>query len=155
MRAHLAQGHDATGQPAGTWDLAALAGAGAIRSTASDMLTYLETQLHPDHLSADGGSVESKTLGAAIKASHVIHAEVSPGITIGLNWLRDDATGNYFHDGATGGYSSYVMFNPEKDLALVVLCNTTQGADAFANRLGGHITQRMAGVPAVSLAPLP
>ncbi|WP_353064280.1 serine hydrolase domain-containing protein [Tunturibacter psychrotolerans] len=155
MRAHLAQGHDVKGQPVGTWDLTALAGAGAVRSTAADMLTYLEAQLHPDHLPVGGVGVESKTLGAAIKASHFIHAEISPGIKIGLNWFRDDATGNYFHDGATGGYSSYSVFNPEKDFALVVLCNTTQGADAFANRLGGHITQRMAGVPAISLAPLP
>ena len=35
MRAHLAPGHDDNGKPAGNWDLNALAGAGAIRSTAT------------------------------------------------------------------------------------------------------------------------
>ncbi len=44
----FAQGHGAQHQKAHAWDLDALAGAGAIRSTASDMLTYLEAQLHPD-----------------------------------------------------------------------------------------------------------
>src|SRR6185503_14325689 len=38
MRAHLAPGHDENGKPADNWDFEALAGAGAIRSTADDML---------------------------------------------------------------------------------------------------------------------
>jgi CubicO group peptidase (beta-lactamase class C family) len=37
-------------RPARAWDLAAMAGAGAIRSTAADMLTYLEANLHPDRV---------------------------------------------------------------------------------------------------------
>ena len=44
----FAQGHGDAHQPAHAWKLDALAGAGAIRSTANDMLTYLEAQLHPD-----------------------------------------------------------------------------------------------------------
>jgi D-alanyl-D-alanine-carboxypeptidase/D-alanyl-D-alanine-endopeptidase len=36
------EGHDAKHNPAHAWDLDAFAGAGAIRSTAGDMLTYLE-----------------------------------------------------------------------------------------------------------------
>jgi CubicO group peptidase (beta-lactamase class C family) len=42
------QGHDGDGRPVSSWDLDALAGAGALRSTAGDMLTYLEANLHPN-----------------------------------------------------------------------------------------------------------
>jgi serine-type D-Ala-D-Ala carboxypeptidase/endopeptidase len=41
MRAHLAPGHLYTGEAAKNWDFDALAGAGAIRSTANDMLRYI------------------------------------------------------------------------------------------------------------------
>ena len=44
-RGRLAQGHDADGRPAANWDIPTLAGAGALRSTATDMLTFLEANL--------------------------------------------------------------------------------------------------------------
>ena len=48
MRAHLAPGHDDNGKPAKNWDFDALAGAGAIRSTANDMLRYLKANMGLD-----------------------------------------------------------------------------------------------------------
>jgi serine-type D-Ala-D-Ala carboxypeptidase/endopeptidase len=71
LRARFIQGHDGEHKPARAWDIPGLAGAGAIRSTAGDMLTYLEAQLHPDHLPATArNSAEGKTLAAALAASH-------------------------------------------------------------------------------------
>ena len=49
MRAHLAPGHDENGKPASNWDLDALAGAGAVRSTANDMLRYLKANMGMGH----------------------------------------------------------------------------------------------------------
>jgi hypothetical protein len=49
--------------------------------------------------------------------------------------------------------SSYAFFNPKADYAAVVLLNTTLGSTgSFADRLGEHISQRLAGKPAISLA---
>jgi D-alanyl-D-alanine-carboxypeptidase/D-alanyl-D-alanine-endopeptidase len=156
MRTRFIEGHDAAHHSAQAWDLDALAGAGGIRSTAADMLTYLEAQLHPDKLSVAATSTpQGKTLPAALNSSHTIHAEVSPGIHIALNWFRIDATGSFWHNGATGGYSAYTLFNPDKDFALIVLLNTSIGEDNFADKLGQHIAQRLAGKPAISLAPAP
>lgn len=59
----FAPGHNAQHQAAGGWNFDALAGAGAIRSTAGDMLTYLEAQLHPDL--AAGSTLASALLGAS------------------------------------------------------------------------------------------
>lgn len=154
MRTRLIAGHDGQHRPAQPWDLDALAGAGGIRSTAADMLTYLEAQLHPDALPKDAlKTPQGKTLPAAIAMCHVVHAEAMPGMHIALNWLRNDGTGSFWHNGATGGYSSYAMFNPQKDFALIVLSNTSINSDDFTDKLGAHIAQRLEGRPAVSLNP--
>ena len=148
-------GHDGAHKPARAWDCPALGGAGAIRSTAADMLTYLDAQLHPDHLPATVRSTaEGKTLATAIPASHVIQGDVGSGMHIALNWMRIDETGSFWHNGATGGYSAFALFNPEKDFAVVVLSNTSIAKESFADALGKHVAQRLTGKPAVSLAPV-
>jgi serine-type D-Ala-D-Ala carboxypeptidase/endopeptidase len=58
---------------------------------------------------------------------------------IGLAWLFENDTHNYWHNGGTGGYSSYALFNPQGDYG------------SFADRLGAHIAQRLTGKPAVLL----
>ena len=42
------QGYDDAQKPVHSFDLEALAGAGGIRSTVNDMMTYLEANLHPE-----------------------------------------------------------------------------------------------------------
>ena len=71
---------------------------------------------------------------------------------IGLAWLFENDTHNYWHNGGTGGYSSYALFNPKEDYAVVVLFNATITATgSFADSLGQHIAQRLTGKPAVLL----
>jgi CubicO group peptidase (beta-lactamase class C family) len=154
MRARFIEGHDSGHNPAHAWDLDALVGAGGIRSTAADMLTYLEAQLHPDKLPASIASTpQGKTLPAALYASQKIHADAAGGTNIALNWFHIETTDSYWHNGGTGGYTSYALFNPGDDYALIVLFNTAGDKDTFADKLGQHIAQRLAGQPAVSLAP--
>ncbi len=152
----FAQGHGAQHQPAHAWALDALAGAGAIRSTASDMLTYLEAQLHPDKVKHAAGSAAADsppgTLASALQMSHEPRADAMAGMKVGLAWLYVPDTGSYWHNGATGGYSSYALFNPKEDYALVVLFNTTiSESGSFADRLGEHVMERLSGKPAISL----
>jgi len=152
LQARFLQGHDADHKPAHAWDLDALAGAGGIRSTAADMLTYLEAQLHPEKIpTAALATPAGKTLPAAILRTHEVHAQVGPGMHIALNWFRYDKTGSYWHNGGTGGFSSYAIFNPEKDFAVVVLSCTAPDADSFTDKLGMHIAQRLSGLPAVAI----
>ena len=154
-QSRLLQGYDNDRRPVHVWDLDALAGAGAIRSTAADMLTYLEAQLHPDRLPASvTASPGGKTLAAAIAQSHVLHAGVSPGMHIALNWFHYDDTGSFWHNGATGGYSTYALFNPAGDFGIVVLTNSSPGPGSMADSLGMHIAQRLEGKPAIALHPL-
>ncbi|MDP9049181.1 MAG: beta-lactamase family protein [Acidobacteriota bacterium] len=151
-QSRLIQGYDGNAKPAHAWDLDALAGAGGIRSTAADMLVYLDAQLHPDRLPAGAlATPHGKTLPAAIAQSHILRAEAGGGMHIALNWFRVDATGSYWHNGGTGGYSSYALFNPDQDYAIVVLFNTSPDVP-FADLLGAHIEQRLTGQPALKLA---
>jgi CubicO group peptidase (beta-lactamase class C family) len=141
----FAQGHGPGHQPAHPWNIDALAGAGAIRSTAGDMLTYLEAQLHPDR-------APKGTLGSALEMCHELRADALPGMKIGLAWLYVPEKGAFWHNGGTGGFSSYALFNPKEDYVVVVLYNTTIGANgSFADRLGEHIAERLSGKPAIVL----
>lgn len=146
------QGHTAEHRPTSAWDFDALAGCGAIRSTAADLLTYLEAHLHPESLHAGAVGTPAATLAAAIRLQQQPRADAFPGMKIGLAWLWQESSGNWWHNGGTGGYSSYAFFNPQGDYAAVVLFNTTLGPDgSFADRLGEHISERLAGKPAISL----
>ncbi|MEO6777249.1 MAG: serine hydrolase domain-containing protein [Kofleriaceae bacterium] len=147
----LVPGHTTGNKPQRAWDFSALAGAGAIRSTAADMLTYLDAQLHPDHVK--GRTREAKTLPAALAASHEVRGEVGGGMHIALNWFRVDNSGIYWHNGATGGFSSFAAFDPANDFAVIVLFDRSIDDGSFADDLGNHLVQRLAGKPAVSLAP--
>ena len=151
QQARFVPGHTGDHHPAHAWDLDAFAGAGAIRSTASDMLTYLEANLHPEKVKPAHSSPAAKTIVAALVQSHELHADAG-GQKIALAWLFDPQSGNYWHNGATGGYSAYAFFNPKGDYAAVVLLNATIGErGSFADRIGEHIGERLAGKPAISL----
>ena len=58
--ARLAPGHTGKGEPTPNWDIPSLAGAGALRSTAAEMLTFLRANLDPPGTPA----------GAALRACH-------------------------------------------------------------------------------------
>ena len=153
QQARFIQGHTADHRDAHAWDVVGLAGTGAIRSTASDLLTYLDVNLHPDNLPSNvSANPSARTLPKAIALSHEVRADVEPGAHIAFAWIVDDS-GTYWHNGETGGYSSFVFFNPSEDYAAVVLVNMSSGNQqgSFAQRLGQHIAQRLAGLPALSL----
>ena len=152
QQARFIPGHTADHKPAHAWDLDAFAGAGAIRSTATDMLLYLEANLHSESVKAIGSSLAAKTISAALVRDHELRAQSFGDQKIALAWLYDPTTGNYWHNGATGGYSSYAFFNPKSDYAAVVLLNATIGENgSYADRVGEHISERLAGKPAISL----
>ncbi len=146
-------GHLSNHEPAHRWDLNAFAGAGAVRSTAGDMLKYLEAQLHPEKINISG-SPSAKTLPAAISRSHVPQADAPSGSKIAFAWMINSKFA-YWHNGATGGYSSIAFFNPSEDFAAIVLLNTAiSKRRTFEEMLAEHITERFTGRPAISLGPV-
>jgi len=140
----LMQGHDGQRRPTPRWDLDAFASAGGIRSTAGDMLTYLEAQLHP----------EKSPFSAALVGSQRIRNYVGGNMSIALAWIYESDTGVYSHSGATGGFNSYACFDPRRDFAAVVLLNAYPATFPFTDVLGAHVLGRLSGKPALSLTPV-
>jgi D-alanyl-D-alanine-carboxypeptidase/D-alanyl-D-alanine-endopeptidase len=118
MRAHLAPGHDSTGNAAKNWDIDALAGAGAIRSTANDMLRYLKANM----------GVDPSSLTAAMKLAQAPRSDVFKSSRIGLAWMTT-RTGIIWHNGETGGYRSFLGFTADGRHGVVILSNTAVDLD--------------------------
>jgi D-alanyl-D-alanine-carboxypeptidase/D-alanyl-D-alanine-endopeptidase len=108
----------------------AVQGAGAIYSTVNDLLKYVSANL---------GLIDSK-INAAMEETHSIRYpfyelqvpfkdpsgnESIPYAYIGLSWFSttDLGTQVVWHNGGIDGYSSFVGFNPSKQIGLVILCS--------------------------------
>jgi CubicO group peptidase (beta-lactamase class C family) len=129
MRHRLAIGHSETLKPVPLWDIPTLAGSGALRSTVNDMLKYLAANMDSS----------SKPLGEVLATTHISQHEAgSPKLTIGLGWHilhMPDGAGIVFHTGGTGGYRSFIGFDPVKHIGVVMLTNSAIGADDIAIHL--------------------
>jgi D-alanyl-D-alanine-carboxypeptidase/D-alanyl-D-alanine-endopeptidase len=121
MRSRLAVGHSGS-QEVANWDIPTLAGAGALRSTARDMLVFIAANL---------GLAETP-LRAALEMTHEARHEAgSPQMHIGLGWHIRTAGDHevIWHNGGTGGYRSFAGFVRETGTGVVVLTNTNMSAD--------------------------
>jgi CubicO group peptidase (beta-lactamase class C family) len=140
MRERLALGHDENGAVVSNWDIPALAGAGALRSTVSDMLRYLQAYVDPTHT----------TLTQAIQMAQTKrYATDNPNLSLGLAWhILTTASGNpiTWHNGGTGGYRTFIGFDPARHAGVVVLSNSATSVDD----IGLHFVD-----PRVPLAPAP
>ena len=139
MKQHLALGHDARGTVVANWDIPTLAGAGAIRSTAADMLKFLDANLHP----------ERGDIGKALAFAQQERAPAGPNAGIGLNWIIRHTGGRtiVWHNGGTGGYRTFAGFEPSRKIGVVVLTNS---GGAGADDIGFHLLD-----PELPLAPRP
>jgi D-alanyl-D-alanine-carboxypeptidase/D-alanyl-D-alanine-endopeptidase len=121
LRSRLAVGHDAAGTPVANWDLPTLAGAGALRSTLDDMLRFLQANL-------DAGG----PLGPVLAQTHAArHSLGTPDGSIGLGWhVRRTSDGEIvWHNGGTGGYHSFIGFDPKAGTGVVLLHNSAASVD--------------------------
>jgi CubicO group peptidase (beta-lactamase class C family) len=129
-RQRLATGYDAALNPVKNWDLDALAGAGALRSTANDMLKFLAANLE----------FTDTPLKAAMRRMRAVHRETGmPDLEIAMAWHISEKYGTniFWHNGGTAGYRSFAGFDPAKKSGVVILCNTAFDSDD----LGYHILE--------------
>ncbi len=123
MRDRLVAGHNALGDTVPLWDMGALAGAGALRSDAEDMLAFIAANVDPD----------TSLLGRALALAHEPRAQAgSPAMSIGLAWHRLNLDGDtiVWHNGGTAGFRTFVGFRPSSHTGIVVLTNSGgQGSD--------------------------
>jgi serine-type D-Ala-D-Ala carboxypeptidase/endopeptidase len=138
QRTRLAQGYSGV-VPTPEFRMGTLEGAGALRSTAHDVL---------DFLAANRGWIPSPLQSAMLSAQQPYTTTPTPGLQVGLGWHRLSlSTGTaLFHDGATIGQRAFAGFLNQGNLLVVVLGNSVLDVSL----LGLHLLD-----PAIALAPLP
>ena len=129
----LARGHVGT-TVVPNWDIPALAGAGALRSTASDMLTFL---------AANTGVEETRLYGAMSETHQPRETAGSASMQVALGWhVRSDGDRKVvWHNGGTGGYRSFAGFLQGGTTGVVVLTNSNVSADDIGFHLLGSSFQ--------------
>jgi D-alanyl-D-alanine-carboxypeptidase/D-alanyl-D-alanine-endopeptidase len=138
----FADGHNRRGRGVPHWHLGALAGAGGLRSTVSDLLRFLDLQLTPP----------ATQLQRAAQATHGSRA-TRGRLEQGLGWvslpLRGDPRRMLWHNGGTGGFRSFLGFVPHAGVGVVVLSNSARSVDA----IGFRILESISRAPQPTAAP--
>jgi D-alanyl-D-alanine-carboxypeptidase/D-alanyl-D-alanine-endopeptidase len=121
----MTKGHDGAGDVVPHWDVTGLVGAGGLRSNAEDMLRYIAAQVGPAESSIE----------RAMRMTHEPRMERDDGGAQGLGWgiRRVGSRRMLAHGGGTAGYSTYVGFDPDLGVGVVMLTNTGDFDDDIAS----------------------
>lgn len=109
-------GYTVNGLPAGAWTMHANAPAGSIRSTTRDISTWLIAV-------RDG-----KAPGSSVEPTKVRAEEGKKKLGLAWHTTQEDGATVIWHNGGTGGYTSFAGFNANGD-GVVVLNNTATNSD--------------------------
>ncbi len=130
QRYNLARGHRGETQ-APLWDMPALAGSGALRSDAKDMLQFLGANL---------GLIESPLLPAMEKTHQILLKSEKNNMAVAAGWLifRTENTNIYYRSGLTGGHASFAGFHKKTKTGVIVLSNSASSVEKFGLSLLDH-----------------
>ena len=120
LPAGAARGFNSAGRPAAAWPLDGWSPAGGVRSTAHDLAIWVETMI-------DGRNPGASGLDPV--------AEIEPGDLVATGWFlrtRPDGSTVIWHNGGTGGFRSFVGYDPDARRGIVVLADTDRDVDAAA-----------------------
>jgi CubicO group peptidase (beta-lactamase class C family) len=145
IQAHLTGGHNDFGDPVQQWDWQTLHGAGALHSTAVDLLQFAAANL----------SSGSEPLVRSTKVAHLPRRRVPAdegtlsSDSVGLAWqsTHGPAGAITFHGGGTGGHRTFLALDLRARRAVVVLTNS---GGKRLDDIGFHLLQ-----PVVPVDPLP
>ncbi|HNX48800.1 MAG TPA: serine hydrolase [Thermoanaerobaculaceae bacterium] len=131
QKARLAAGHNEAMETTPSWDLPTLAGAGGLRSSANDLLLFLAANL---------GYSKSPLDSALSTMLKVRRPTGAPDLEIALGWhvFTRNGTEVVWHNGGTGGYRSFIGFDPKSRTGVVVLSNAVAAAGEVDD-IGQHL----------------
>ncbi|MGC2942017.1 MULTISPECIES: serine hydrolase domain-containing protein [unclassified Brevibacterium] len=118
----LSHGYTASGLPAAPWTLGGAAPAGAIRSTTHDLAIWLRAVRDGNAPGAE--AAEPRTDFEADRIGWAWFTTKTQNAT--LTW----------HNGGTGGYRSFLGFDPESGAGIIVLNDSANDVDAAATLVG-------------------
>lgn len=130
---NFAQGYKLSGEPTGHWHFKALKGCGAIRSSVNDLLKYLDA-----HVSNNGKTDLEKSFRLCEQPTFPVENG-----KIGLGWFIPEGLPDvYWHNGGTGGFSSYCAYNLDKKVAVIILSNSSDSVDKLGVELIRALSMR-------------
>jgi D-alanyl-D-alanine-carboxypeptidase/D-alanyl-D-alanine-endopeptidase len=126
IKDHLAIGHNSIGIRMPRWTFQdGMQAAGCINSCANDLLNFLEINL------VDNNSHIREMLVLCQKT----YFKVDDNLEIGLGWhkssRKDRDYSMIYHNGRTGGFSSFLGFNRESKTGVIVLSNCSRNVDSI------------------------
>jgi len=127
MKARLAVGHNASLAAVPNFDYQALAGTGALRSSANDLLVFVAANL---------GYFKSPLAPAMAAMLKVRRPTTIPGTEMALGWVVA-SDGIVWRNGSTAGYRSFVGYEPKSRVGVAVLSNTF--TNTGLNDIGMHL----------------
>lgn len=115
----LVHGYTASGLPAAPWTMGGSAPAGAIRSTTHDLSIWLRTTM--DRTAPGAEAVEPRE-------------DFDESDRIGWAWFttKDRRPNLTWHNGGTGGYRSFLGFDPQSQQGVIVLADSANWVDDAA-----------------------
>lgn len=140
MRSRLATPHSSYSIATSLWENTTLAGAGGIQSTANDMLAFLAANM----------GMTGTELQPALQLASTPQRKTEEPVHVGLGWhipnwpvvigdSRFLVPGKrmYEHNGGTGGSHSYLAWDPQRKIGVVVLANAAVSIDEVGLQLMG------------------
>ncbi len=141
LRARITTGHRMDGPVTPDWDFDAMAPAGAIRSSVSDMLRFVRCNLG------------ARPLDEVCLLAQQPRDTSFPGSHIGLIWWIGDFVPIVHHGGDTQGYHAAVALSPDHQRGVVVLTNGGGSVDELAQHLIDASLPLPQFAPSLTLAP--
>jgi CubicO group peptidase (beta-lactamase class C family) len=131
LQSRLARGHNQRREAVGNWDAAALAGAGALRSTGRDMMRFV---------AAFATGAQTALAAGAARMRTVERPGAVPGVFMALGWqvVKRPDREILWHGGMTGGYSAFAGYVPSRRVGVVVLSNMSGGVTGVDD-IGLHL----------------
>ena len=114
LESNLVKGIDENGDFVSNWDFDVLFGAGGVLSTTEDLSKFALNQFEP----------KNKELALTRNPTF----DIAENMKIGLGWhiLKSKNDNNlYWHNGGTGGYSSFLVVNVKNKSAVIILSNVS------------------------------
>jgi len=127
----LATGHNDMLEIASNWEMPAFAGAGALRSSANDLLDLLQVTVNTNRTPL------TIALAGTLATRRAIGEQET---SAALGWVVTKSSNGEiaWHDGGTGGYSAFIGFHPGSRRGVVVLSNANTGV----SDIGLHLLNR-------------
>src|SRR5919199_1432153 len=130
LKSRLAKGHIGGKEVNLEFIPEAIQGAGALHSTANDLLKYLAANMNLIHTSINDIIQETHLIRHEYPQAPSLHFDSKDNKSlsasyVGLGWFIDTNLGTEVitHSGGIDGYSSFIGFNPTKQQGVVLLCS--------------------------------